>query len=143
MPPSSGLYKLHSRLQHSCAPNCAAGVLFSTGEVLVRTLRDVRRGELLTRSYEGEGFLRLGFAERRQLLEVRGFRCNCDRCREEGRSPCRSGELARVPRKTWEKGAQPHLAVSPQPKALTTLNPQPCALKPSILKPLRPTPYAL
>ena len=87
VPPASGLYRLHSGLQHSCAPNCAVGVLFSTGEVLVRALRDIRQGELLTRNYEQETFLDLPLPERQQhLLQTRGFRCLCQRCATEGGS---------------------------------------------------------
>ena len=55
MPGGSGIYKFHSFLQHSCEPNCAVGVLFSTGDVLVRALRRISAGEVLTRNYEREG----------------------------------------------------------------------------------------
>ncbi|CAE7849398.1 SET5, partial [Symbiodinium necroappetens] len=84
VPPASGLYRLHSFLQHSCAPNCAVGVLFSTGEVLVRAIRDICKGELLTRNYEREAFLELQYSERQQhLLQTRGFACLCERCTRE------------------------------------------------------------
>ncbi|CAE7252387.1 SMYD3 [Symbiodinium sp. CCMP2456] len=84
VPPASGLYRLHSFLQHSCAPNCAVGVLFSTGEVLVRAIRDICKGELLTRNYEREAFLELPASERQQhLLQTRGFTCLCERCARE------------------------------------------------------------
>ena len=85
VPPSSGLYRLHAKLQHSCKPNCAVGVLFSTGEVLVRALQDISTGELLTRNYEREAFLDLALDRRRQhLLQTRGFLCLCPRCLSEG-----------------------------------------------------------
>ena len=81
---ASGLYRLHSFLQHSCAPNCAVGVLFSTGEVLVRAIKDICEGELLTRNYEREAFLELPASERQQhLLQTRGFACLCERCAKE------------------------------------------------------------
>eukprot|EP00434_Breviolum_minutum_P010382 symbB.v1.2.009157.t1/scaffold548.1/size229490/17 len=52
VPRASGIYKFHSFLQHSCEPNCAVGVLFSTGDVLVRALRRISAGEVLTRNCE-------------------------------------------------------------------------------------------
>lgn len=41
VPRVSGIYRIHSLLQHSCAPNCAVGVLYTTGEVLVRAVRPI------------------------------------------------------------------------------------------------------
>eukprot|EP00435_Cladocopium_sp_Y103_P060146 s128_g21.t3 len=84
VPRASGIYKFHSFLQHSCAPNCAVGVLFSTGEVLVRALRTISAGEVLTRNYEREGFLQLTLSERRQHMQkLRGFTCLCGRCLQD------------------------------------------------------------
>ena len=87
VPPASGLYRVHARLQHSCKPNCAVGVLFSTGEVLVRALEHIPQGELLTRNYEREPFLDLPLKQRQEhLLQTRGFHCLCQRCGREGSS---------------------------------------------------------
>ena len=87
VPRVSGIYRIHSLLQHSCEPNCAVGVLYSTGEVLVRAVRPILEGEMLTRNYEAEGFLELPHLQRQSyLFERRGFKCTCSRCVREASS---------------------------------------------------------
>lgn len=84
IPAASALYLHHSKMLHSCSPNCEVGFEYSTGEVVVRAIKDIHQGERLTRNYMEESLLELDVADRqRHVLEVRGFRCNCQRCLQE------------------------------------------------------------
>ena len=85
MPYAYGLYDVTTMLNHSCGPN--AMQFFSgkaSSDLVVRTLRDVKKGEEVTVSYtigleECENML----DRRNHLLGDLGFICICERCLEQ------------------------------------------------------------
>ncbi|GAA6045149.1 hypothetical protein NBRC10513_007543 [Rhodotorula toruloides] len=81
-----GLFRLTSRINHSCAPNVKTSFVASRGRMEVRVLRRVKEGEEVRSSYLPPAELvRLGKEERRERLEKGwGFGCACQGCEREG-----------------------------------------------------------
>jgi hypothetical protein len=78
-PPSGwGLFPLHSRLNHSCLPNCVVPTN-DNQHIISYTTRDIAPGEELTFCYSGhfKGSTKL---ERQKDLAQVGFTCNCETC---------------------------------------------------------------
>ena len=73
------VFNLHSKFNHSCAPNCEAqSHPFEDACIDVVALHDVKVGEALTISYCDP---KLGRSHRRRILrENHGFDCACPRC---------------------------------------------------------------
>ncbi|BGP10671.1 hypothetical protein JCM10049v2_006563 [Rhodotorula toruloides] len=81
-----GLFRLTSRINHSCAPNVKTSFVASRGRMEVRVVRRVEEGEEVRSSYLPPGELvRPGKDERRERLEKGwGFECACEACQREG-----------------------------------------------------------
>ena len=75
-------FRLVSRINHSCLPNCWWSVE-SGGRLVVRALVGIAAGEEVTHAYfEGERWQ--ARAHRRQALASKFFVCGCARCAVEG-----------------------------------------------------------
>ena len=93
----SAVYRMCSRINHTCRPNCFAGWSAALGKQTVHALRDIAQGEELSVAYVGgaEAGVR---ASRRMLLRNKyGFECSCDACRLEGPAlACSEARQARI-----------------------------------------------
>jgi len=79
-----GLYILHSHLNHSCTPNVSVRHLHQSSNLSRISLvakRDIAAGEELLISYVDPG---LPVSARQHKLREWSFRCECERCKEEG-----------------------------------------------------------
>ncbi|KAI8111858.1 hypothetical protein M9435_004356 [Picochlorum sp. BPE23] len=77
----SAVYVLASMLNHSCIPNVGVGFPRNTHEIRLTAERDISQHEQLCVSYIDSD---APVAERQQMLEFSyGFRCECEKCREE------------------------------------------------------------
>eukprot|EP01116_Phalansterium_solitarium_P017692 TRINITY_DN4422_c0_g1_i1.p1 TRINITY_DN4422_c0_g1~~TRINITY_DN4422_c0_g1_i1.p1 ORF type:complete len:437 (-),score=140.73 TRINITY_DN4422_c0_g1_i1:114-1385(-) len=79
----TGLYCLHSLLNHSCEPNVHAFKDYKdrNNNAVIVALRDIACGEELTISYIDED---ASPEERSQMLELPYmFRCSCSKCRDQ------------------------------------------------------------
>ena len=75
----TGVFRLHSKFNHSCTPNCEAqSHPFEDASIDVICIRDVHPGEALTISYCDPKLSRMH--RRRVLKENHGFDCACTRC---------------------------------------------------------------
>ena len=79
---SCGLFKLQSKLNHSCAPNARIVCAFTDGSIDLVACEEVRCGDELLNAYidprEQDG------ARRRSMLRSSyGFECGCARCARE------------------------------------------------------------
>lgn len=81
---SYGLYRVLSRVNHSCQPNAQVGTLDAKGlEMALVASKPIPTGEAITWSYMGTGqsFLEGSFEERNlQLFNQHRFVCRCERC---------------------------------------------------------------
>lgn len=81
---SYGLYRVLSRVNHSCQPNAEVGTLDAKGqEVALIASKPIPTGEAITWSYMGtnQSFLEGSFEERNmQLFNHFRFVCRCERC---------------------------------------------------------------
>ena len=81
---SYGLYRVLSRVNHSCQPNAQVGTLDAKGqEMALIASRPIPTGEAITWSYMGtnQSFLEGSFEERNvQLFNHYRFVCHCKRC---------------------------------------------------------------
>eukprot|EP00933_Yihiella_yeosuensis_P066750 TRINITY_DN7117_c1_g1_i1.p1 TRINITY_DN7117_c1_g1~~TRINITY_DN7117_c1_g1_i1.p1 ORF type:complete len:441 (+),score=59.27 TRINITY_DN7117_c1_g1_i1:116-1438(+) len=87
-----GLFPRLRLIAHTCSPNCILTVDPSS-KACVRALRRIEQGELLSISYCSEDMLAAPKAQREHyLLCQKGFRCNCETCKDGndgfGRWPC-------------------------------------------------------
>ena len=71
------LHTLVSLINHDCDPSCLV-----QSDALV-ALPDIAKGEELTISYGGDGFLDLPFTKRRKVLSKWEFTCCCANCQGE------------------------------------------------------------
>jgi len=74
-----GLFEIACRMNHSCKPNC---VWFTTQDGKskeVRAISTIGKGEELTVDYSGNA-LDATPARRDDILQTKGFLCNCERC---------------------------------------------------------------
>jgi len=74
-----GLFETACRMNHSCKPNC---VWFTTQDgksKIVRAVSAISKGEELTIDYSGNP-LEATPARRDEILQTKGFLCNCERC---------------------------------------------------------------
>eukprot|EP01006_Ploeotia_vitrea_P057234 TRINITY_DN68162_c0_g1_i1.p1 TRINITY_DN68162_c0_g1~~TRINITY_DN68162_c0_g1_i1.p1 ORF type:complete len:241 (-),score=26.98 TRINITY_DN68162_c0_g1_i1:913-1635(-) len=77
------LFETHSKLNHSCQPNCTLKVLPTEPRacVRVRTLHPVKKGEELCISYIDPTW---DVSQRQEVLRNRYmFQCDCPKCQEE------------------------------------------------------------
>ncbi len=77
----TAIYITASLLNHSCDPNLNVGFPYNDGTVVLTAARDVEPGEQLTISYIDRDLPVP--ARQEQLLFSYGFKCGCDRCKEE------------------------------------------------------------
>ncbi len=74
-----GLFATACRMNHSCKPNC---VWFTTQDgksKIIRAVSTIAKGEELTIDYCGN-LLDATPARRDEILQTKGFLCNCERC---------------------------------------------------------------
>jgi hypothetical protein len=71
-----GLYKIASRINHSCIPNCQQEI---DGSRRFTALRNIREGEPITYNYLGEH--KSDYFNKRISLYILGFMCKCDVCK--------------------------------------------------------------
>jgi hypothetical protein len=81
---SYGLYRVLSRVNHSCEPNAQVGTLDARGqEMALIASKPIATGEAITWSYMGtnQKFLKGSYEERNlQLFNQYRFVCRCERC---------------------------------------------------------------
>lgn len=81
---SYGLYRMLSRINHSCEPNALVGALDAKGlEIALIASKPIATGEAITWSYMGtdQKFLIGNYEERNvQLFNQYRFVCRCERC---------------------------------------------------------------
>lgn len=79
-----GLYRVLSRVNHSCEPNAQLGTVYASGqEMALLASKPIAAGEGITWSYMGTdpSFLKGSFEERNlQLFNQYRFVCRCERC---------------------------------------------------------------
>ena len=74
------LFKIASRLSHSCEPNCC-WFSASNGDRIVRTIKPVKQGDELTVNYLNDDWLAKPVSMRRAKIdESWEFTCECGRC---------------------------------------------------------------
>lgn len=80
-----GVWPVASLMDHSCRPNATCEISLNEDGTIarldVRALREVQPGDGITISYHDEEFMPTELRQR--LLAKRGFRCECELCREE------------------------------------------------------------
>jgi len=81
-----GLFVIGSKFSHSCSPNCAFQ-FDPSGDLVYYAVRPIKKGDMLTFSYIGDGFnLLSGTVSRRVQLGRLLFVCECARCLESDTS---------------------------------------------------------
>ncbi|KAF2367022.1 SET domain [Trinorchestia longiramus] len=84
----SGLYRLQSRINHSCRPNANVSFPHNCHRLQVTALRNIEPGEQLFISYLDECELsRSRHSRQKTLKENYVFTCCCERCLEEQEQP--------------------------------------------------------
>lgn len=74
-----GLFEKACKMSHSCKPNCVWMTSQDGKEKLIRAITTIEKGEELTVDYVGQSLSSVP-ERREELLESKGFLCNCDRC---------------------------------------------------------------
>lgn len=78
---AEGAFRLVTKLNHSCRPNCLAHFDKKAKQMVIMTTDDVPAGTELTINYLPESQWHLPTDQRRSILQRRyGFRCMCERC---------------------------------------------------------------
>ena len=87
-----GIFKLQSKLNHSCAPTVRRVCAFTDASLDLVACRDIAPGEELTNAYVDPA---LEGPRRRQILRATyGFVCACSKCAPERLQPSRRHEQA-------------------------------------------------
>ena len=86
----SAVYRVCSRINHACHPNCFAGWSAALGKQTVHALRDIAQGDELSVAYVGGAEAGVRESRRVLLRDKYGFECSCDACRLEGSALARS-----------------------------------------------------
>jgi hypothetical protein len=79
-PEGSGLFVLHSTMNHSCTPNVRVSTDNDTHQIDLVALRDIGEGEELTFSYV---LPEMTSEERKRLLEQYRIFCTCPKCQNK------------------------------------------------------------
>ena len=74
-----GLFETACRMNHSCKPNCIWVTSQDGRAKEVRAIHPIQEGEELTIDYVGETLKAIP-QRRLELLQTKGFTCQCDRC---------------------------------------------------------------
>ncbi|KAJ3678191.1 hypothetical protein LUZ60_001994 [Juncus effusus] len=84
---ASGIYMLASRFNHDCLPNACRFDYFddpnreNNTDIIIRALHEIPEGKEVCVSYFR---VNKGYKERQsKLMEIYGFKCECERCRHE------------------------------------------------------------
>lgn len=86
-----GVFPVGAILNHSCNPNCI--LTYEGGEQVIRTIRNVKKGEELFHSYTD---ICQPTSIRRERLKITyGFLCKCDRCELIGKWKCIEEDLTK------------------------------------------------
>ncbi|RWA08362.1 hypothetical protein EKO27_g6746 [Xylaria grammica] len=84
----SGVFPLHSRMNHSCIPNTHSAYNASIQRLTTHAIRDIQAGEQLTTSYL-ETLCQV-FQQRKRMIERDwGFVCGCHACTDLSDEPLR------------------------------------------------------
>ncbi|CAG0919945.1 unnamed protein product [Notodromas monacha] len=84
----SGLYEIHSRINHSCEPNAEVRFQLGCHTLTVVTLSDIRQGDEICISYLDECLLARSRHSRQKVMkDDYGFVCHCSRCIREKDDP--------------------------------------------------------
>ena len=76
----SAVYRLCSRINHSCRPNCFAAWNALLGRQTLHALREIGQGEELTVAYVGGAEAGVRARRRQMLAERYHFGCACEAC---------------------------------------------------------------
>ena len=76
----SAVYRLCSRINHSCRPNCFAAWNALLGRQTLHALRDIGQGEELTVAYVGGAEAGVRASRRQMLADKYHFDCACEAC---------------------------------------------------------------
>ena len=80
----SAVYRLCSRINHACRPNCFAAWCAARAEQTVHALRDISAGEEISVAYVGGAEAGVRDVRRKLLREKYGFECGCSACILDG-----------------------------------------------------------
>lgn len=87
-----GVYALQSAFNHSCDPNTVVSTVEGTHDIVIRTLRPVKKGEELTITYIP--LENTTFEQRKAKLEGYFFTCECHRCESEKNMKTKEATMA-------------------------------------------------
>ena len=76
----SAVYRLCSRINHSCRPNCFAAWNALLGRQTLHALREIGQGEELTVAYVGGAEAGVRASRRQMLADKYHFDCSCEAC---------------------------------------------------------------
>ena len=76
----SAVYRLCSRINHSCRPNCFAAWNALLGRQTLHALREIGQGEELTVAYVGGAEAGVRASRRQMLADKYHFDCACEAC---------------------------------------------------------------
>lgn len=89
----SGLYKVQSKINHSCVPNAQSTFPYSNDVVVLKALKEIQPGEEICISYLDECQLERSRHTRQAILKENYlFVCNCPRCLEQINDPDETSE---------------------------------------------------
>ena len=78
---AEGAFRLVTKFNHSCRPNCLAHFDMQAGQMVIITTEDIPQGSELSINYISERQWHLPTDQRRSILQKRyGFWCMCPRC---------------------------------------------------------------
>ncbi|XP_046622667.1 histone-lysine N-trimethyltransferase SMYD5 [Neodiprion virginianus] len=84
----SGLYKLQSAANHSCAPNAIVEFPYSNSTLVLKAVRDIRPEEEICISYLDDCALeRSRYSRQKALSSLYLFICRCDKCLSQADDP--------------------------------------------------------
>ena len=110
----SAVFRICSRLNHSCRPNCFAAWSATRGQLTVHALCDISPGEEVTIAYVGGAEAGVRAMRQRLLSTKYGFDCACEAC-------ALSGDALKESERRQARIHEIHGEIACQPAALPAL----------------------